>query len=93
MLVLQSNTDSLHIQPGSSFESRATSPEVVINYSNMEVEKDVDVIEEGFIAVNEDVDLGIKKEKIPEDINFPSIKSEPDEVSYECVCVCVCVCY
>ena len=93
MLVLQSCTDSLHIQPCSSGESHATSSDGACNFSNMEVEKDVDVIEEAFIAVNEEADIGIKQEEIPEDINFPDIKSEPDEVSYVCVYVCVCVCY
>ena len=87
MLVLQSCTDSLHILPGSSGESHATLSDGACNFSNMEVEKDVDVIEESFIAVNEEADIGIKEEEIPEDINFPDIKSEPDEVS--CLCVSV----
>jgi hypothetical protein len=91
MLVLQSCTDSLHILPGSSGESHATSSDGGCNFSSIEVEKDVDVIEEGFIAVNEEVVTGIKQEEIPEDINFPDIKSEPDEVS--CVCVCVSLSY
>ena len=86
MLVLQSCTDSLHILPGSSSESHATSFDGVCNFSNIEVEGDVDVIQEGFIAVKEEVDIGIKKEEIPEDINFRDIKSEPDEVS---LCVCL----
>jgi len=89
MLVLQSCTDSLHILPGSSGESHPTSSDGACNFSNVEVEEDVDVIEEGFIAVNEEVDISIKQEEIPEDINFPDIKSEPDEVS--CVCVCMSV--
>ena len=89
MLVLQSSTDSLHILPGSSGESHATSSEGACNFSNIVVEEDVDVIEEGFVAVNEEVDIGIKKEGIPEDITFPEIKSEPDAVS--CLCVFVCV--
>ena len=55
----------------------------------MEVEECVDVKEEGFISVSEEADIGIKQEEIPEDITFPDIKSEPDEVS--CVCVCVSV--
>jgi hypothetical protein len=59
----------------------------VCNCSNIKVEEDVDVKEEGFIDVSEEVDLGIKQEEIPEDIDFLDIKSEPDEVS--CVCVCV----
>ena len=33
------------------------------------------------------MDIGIKDEEIPEDITFPDIKSEPDEVSYVCVCL------
>ena len=89
MLVLQSSTDSLHILPGSSGESHATSSDGACNCSNMEVEEDVDVKEEGFIAENEEANISIKQEEIPEDKNFPDIKSEPDEVS--CVCVCVCL--
>jgi hypothetical protein len=92
MLVLQSCTDSLHIQPGSSGESHATSSDGACNFSSMEVEEDVDVIEEGFVALNEEADISIKQEEIPEDITFPDIKSEPDVVSYVFVCVCVCVC-
>ena len=87
LLVLQSNTDSLHILTGSSVESHATSSDGACNFSNIEVEEDIYVIEEGFVAVNEEVDISIKKEEIPEDINFPYIKTEPDEVS--CVCVCL----
>jgi hypothetical protein len=87
ILVLQSSTDSLHILPGSTSESHATSSHGTCNLSNAEVEKGVDVIEEGFIAVSEEADTGIKQEEIPEDITFPDIKSEPDEVSYVCVSV------
>jgi len=87
MLVLQSCTDSLHILPGSSVESHVTSSDGACNFSSIEVEEDVDVIEEGFVAVNEEVDISMKQEEIPEDINFPAIKAEPDEVSYVCVCL------
>jgi hypothetical protein len=87
MLVLQSCTDSLHILPGSSGESHATSSDGVCNFSNMEVEKDVVVREEGFIAINKEANISIKQEEIPEDITFPDIKSEPDEVCYVCVCL------
>jgi hypothetical protein len=86
-LVIQSSTDSVHILQGSSYESHPTSSGGARNFSNMEDEEDVDVIEEGFIAVNEEVDISIKQEEIPEDINFPDIKAEPNEVSYVCVCV------
>ena len=88
MLVLQSCTDSLHVLPGSSGESHATSSDGMCNFSNIKVEVDVDVIEEDFISANEEVDVGIKQEEIPEDITFPEIKSEPDEVSYVCVYCC-----
>jgi hypothetical protein len=87
MLILQSCTDSLHILPGLSGESHATSSDGACNFSNIEVEEDVDVIEERFIAINKEADIGIKQEEIPEDINFLDIKAEPDEVS--CVCVCL----
>ena len=87
MLVLQICTDSLHILPGSSGESHATSSDVACNFSSMEVEEDINVKEEGFIAINEEVDISIKKDEIREDITFPDIKSEPDEVSYVCVCL------
>jgi hypothetical protein len=50
----------------------------------MEVEEDIDIIEESFIAINK---RSIKQEEIPEDISFPDIKCEPEEVSYVCVCL------
>jgi len=85
MLVLQSNTDSLHILPGSSSESHATPSDGACNFSNIEIEEDGDFKEEGFIAIKEDADISIKQEEIPEDKNFPDMKSESHEVS--CVCV------
>ena len=80
VLVLQSCSDSLHILPSTSSQTNAPSGGVC-NFSNTDVEEDVDVIEEIFISINEEVDRGIKHE-IPQDITFPDIKSEPDEVSY-----------
>jgi len=85
VLVLQSCSDSLHILAGSSSGTNATSDDVC-NFSNVEVDEDVDVIEEIFISINEEVDRGIKQEEIPGDITFPDMKSEPDEVSYVCMC-------
>ena len=38
------------------------------------------------IKVEEDTDVTIKVEEIPEPISFPAIKAEPDEVSYLSVC-------
>jgi len=85
MLVLQSCTDPLHILPVSSIEINATS-DGVCNFSNIEV-RDIDVIEENFIAINEEVDIGIKQEEIPGDITFSDIKCESDEVSYVSMCL------
>ena len=81
MLVLQSCSDSLHILPGLCTETNATS-DGVCNFSDIEVEDDVVVIEEDFKVIHEEVDVGIKQEEIPGDITFPDIKSEPDVVSY-----------
>jgi len=82
MLVLQSCSDSLHILPSLFSETNATS-DGACNFSNIEVEEDdVDVKEEDFKVIHEEVDVGIKQEEIPGDITFPDIKSEPDEVSY-----------
>jgi hypothetical protein len=83
MLVLQSNTDSLHILQALSGES--ASCDGVGNIQNMEVEEYIGVKEEG--CLNEEVDLGIKQEEIREDI-FTDTKAEPDEVNYVCVYVC-----
>jgi hypothetical protein len=87
MLVLQSCTDPLHILPGSSSETNATSDDVC-SFSKIEVEEDdVGVIEEDFKVIHGEVDVGIKQEEIPGDITFPDIKSEPEEVSYVCICL------
>jgi len=87
MLVLQSCTDSLQVLQGSSSETFPTSSDGACNVSNTEAEEDVVFIEEGFIAINEEAAVRIKEEEIPEVINFPDVKSEPDEVSYVCVCL------
>jgi hypothetical protein len=82
MLVLQSCTDPLHILPGSSSETYATSR----NIASVKVEESV-VKEDVFISINEEVDLGIKQEEIPEDTTFRDKNAEPDEVSYVCLCL------
>jgi len=82
MLVLQSCNDSLHILPSSSNETFPASSDGACNFSNIKVEEDVNVKEEGFIDINEEVDIGIKQEEIPEDITFPDVKAEPVEVSH-----------
>ena len=80
MLVLQSSTDSLYILPCSSSEIFATSSDGACDISNIKVEEDVVVIEDGFTAINAEVDTAIKQEEIPEDTTFPDIKAGPDEV-------------
>jgi hypothetical protein len=85
--VLQSCTDSLQVLPCSSNETYATSSDGACNISNIKVEEDIVIIEEGFITINKESDIGIKQEEIPEDITFPDIKAEPDEVSYVCICL------
>jgi hypothetical protein len=85
MLVLQSCTDSLRILPGSSSETFPASSDGTYDVGNIEVEGDVVVIGEGSIARNEEVNIDIKQEQVPEDIIFPNIKAEPDEVSYVCI--------
>jgi hypothetical protein len=86
-LVLQICTDSLHIPPGSSNNTYAISSEGTCDVTNTAVEEDVVVIEESFTPINKVAPIGIKREEIPEDISFPDIKAEPDEVSYVCVCL------
>jgi len=66
MLILQSCADSLQIQPGSSRGTFPTSSDDECNFSKTEVEEDIDVKGEGFIAIKEEMD----------------IKSDPGEVSY-----------
>ena len=87
MLVSQSCTDSLHILPGSSSEMFPSSSDGTCDVSNTVVHQDIVVIEERSIAVNEVAPAGVKQEQIPEDISFPDIKTEPDEVSNVCVCL------
>jgi len=89
MLVLQSCTDPLHILPGSSSETFPTSSDGVCNSSCREFEENIDVKEEGFMAINEEVPIGIKQEEIPEGETSLDMKAEANEVSYVCVCVSV----
>ena len=91
MLVLQSSTDCPHILPGSSGESHATSSDGVCNCSNIEAEEDIDLKEEDLVVVREEADIGIKQEEILEDVIFPDIRAEPDDVSNVCVCVYACL--
>jgi hypothetical protein len=84
MLDLQSCTDCLQVMAGSSAGTFPTPSDCTYGVGNMKVEEDVAAIEENFPAVNRH---SIKQEEIPENITFPDIKSEPNEVSYVCVCL------
>ena len=86
ILVSQICTDSLQDMPSSSSETFPTSSDGACNFSSIEGEGDV-VIEEGFIATNEEAAVRIKEEEIPEDLNFLDGNYEPDEVSYVCICL------
>jgi hypothetical protein len=74
---------------GSSSEMFPTVSDGTYDVSSIEVEENVVVRDEGFLAISEEVAVRIKQEEIPEDIIFPDIKSEPDEVSYLCICLLV----
>jgi hypothetical protein len=84
ILVLQSCTDPLRVLPGSSSETFPTSSDCTYDYGNIKVEEDVDVIGESFIAINKEVDIGMKQEEIPEEATFSGLQAEPDEVSNVC---------
>jgi len=86
MLVLQSSSDCMQVMADSSTETFPASSDCTY-VGNIMLEEDVDVIEESFIAIKKEEDIGIKQEEIPEDITFPDIKSEPDEVRYLCICL------
>jgi hypothetical protein len=73
--------------PSSSSEKFPTSCDGTYEVGNIKVEEDVEVVQEIFVAINEEADIGVKQEEIPGDITFPNIKSEPDEVSYMFVCL------
>jgi hypothetical protein len=72
---------------GSSTDTFPTPSDGTYGVGNIKVEEDIDVVEESFIAINKEEDIGIKQEEIAEDIPFAGIKSEPVEVSYVCVCL------
>jgi hypothetical protein len=72
---------------GSSSETFPTPSDGTYGVGNIKVEEDGDVIEESFVAINKQLDIGIKQQEIPQDISFPAIKAEPDKVSYVCLCL------
>jgi hypothetical protein len=85
MFILQRGTDSMEVMAGSSGETFPTSSDGTYDVCNITFVEEVDVIEECFIAIKKEEDIGIKQEEIPEDITYPDIKAEPDAVSYVCL--------
>jgi len=77
----------VRVLPISSSETFSALSDGTYDVGNIKVEEDVEVIEESFITVNKESDTGIKEEEIAEDINFPAIKPEPQEVNYVCICL------
>jgi hypothetical protein len=71
----------VQVLPGSSNDTLPTSSDGVCNSSNIKVEEGVGVNEGRFISINGEAPICIKQEEIPEDIYFPDIKAEPNEVS------------
>jgi hypothetical protein len=65
MLVVQSCTDPVQVLPGSSSETFPSSSDGTYDVSNTEVEQDIIVIEESYIAVKKEEDIGIKQKEIP----------------------------
>jgi hypothetical protein len=70
--ILQSCTVSTGVVPGALVETNITSSDEAHEVIRIKVE--------------EDAEVHIKIEEIPEPISFPSIKTEPEEVSYLSVC-------
>ena len=85
MLVLQTCTDPLQVLPGSSIETCAISSDGACDISS--IKDEVIVVEEDFVSISEESDIGIKQEEVPQDITFPDIKAEPEEVCYGCICL------
>ena len=60
------------VLPASSSDTSITSPN--------------DALEVVSLKIEEDTDIDIKEEEIPDPIPSPAIKTEPDEVSHRSVC-------
>ena len=64
ILVLQTCSDSLHIPPGSSSETNATSSDCAYHVGNVKVEEDLDMQEEeGEVNVKREKDIGSDEEE------------------------------
>jgi hypothetical protein len=70
-----------------STETYPTLSDGTYGVGNVKVEEDVDVILESFTAMNKEEDIDIKQEEIHDDITFPDIKSETEEVGNVTICL------
>ena len=78
VLVLQSSTDSLHILPGSSSETNATSSDCACHVGNVKVEKDLDIEEEEEVNVKKEKGICSEEEECI-GVNEEGIYSEEEE--------------
>ena len=83
VLVLQSCTDSLHILPGSSSETNATTSDCAYHVGNMKVEEDLDTqVEEEEVNVKTENGVGSEEEEcigIKEEEGIYSEEEEEEE--------------
>jgi uncharacterized membrane protein len=79
-LVLQSCTDPLHILPGSSSDTYATSSDGAFIVGNVKVEEDLDMQEEeGEVKVKTEKDIGSEEEECIGMVDEEGIYSEEEE--------------
>jgi len=80
MLVLQSSTDSLHIPPGSSSDTYATTSNCAYHIGNMKVEEDLDMQrEEEEVNVKAEKRIGSEEEECIGIKDEEGIYSEEEE--------------
>ena len=80
MLVLQSCSDSLHIQPSSPSDSNAASSDCAYHIGNMNIEEDVDMQgEEGEVNVKTEEGIGSEEEECIGVKDEEGIYSEEEE--------------
>jgi len=85
MFVLQSCSDSLHILPGSSSETNATSSDCACHVGNMKVEEDLDVLEEEEVNVKTEKGIGSEEDEcigIKDEEGMYSEEEEEEEDIY-----------
>jgi hypothetical protein len=79
MLILQSCTDPLHIPPGSSSETNATSSDCAYHVGNVKGEEDLDVQEEEKVNVKTEKGVGSEEEECIDIKDEEGMYSEEEE--------------